>query len=85
MQEVIIYRNPAEAALWNMLLTDVGFAFSMSLIVFLISVFLVDRTIRRQLWRFRRRSAIWRVIHNGYVTIAFGLVNAGFCGYWLLG
>lgn len=85
MQEVIIYRSPAEAALWNMLLSDVGFAFIVSLIVFLVSVFLVDGTIRKRLWRFRRGSAIWWAINNGYISLAIGLAAACFCSWWLLG
>ena len=85
MQEVILYRSPAEAAIWDMLLSDVGFAFIVSLIVFIISVVLVDGTIRKQLWRFRRRAAIWRAIDNGYASLAFGLVAACFCSWLILG
>ena len=85
MQEVIIYRNPAEAALWSMLLSYVGFVFIMSLIVFLISGFLVDGTVRKQKLRFRRFPVIYRAIDNGYVSLAVGLAAACFCSYWLLG
>ena len=85
MQEVIIYRSPAEAAIWDMLLSDVGFAFIVSLIVFLVSVLLVDETVRKQRLRFRHIPVIFRAISNGYVSLAFGLAAASFCSWWLLG
>ena len=85
MQEIIIYRNPAEAAIWNMLLSDVGFALTLIvwLIVFLVSIVSLGEIIRKQRMRFRRFPVIYRTFDRGYVSIAFGLVVASFCSWFL--
>ena len=87
MQEIIIYRNPAEAAIWNMLLSDVGFALIVWLIVFLVSFVsfnkIINEIIRKQRMWFRRFPVIYRMFGHGYVSIAFGLVVASFCSWFL--
>ena len=83
MQEIIIYRNPAEAAIWNMLLSDVGFALIVWLIVFFVSIVSFNEIIRKHRMWFRRFPVIYRMFNHRYVIIAFGLVVASFCSWFL--
>lgn len=56
MQEIIIYRNPAEAAFWNMMTSGDAIVYLIAAVMFIVGVWLTniagECTVRG--WRFRR-------------------------------
>jgi len=78
MQEIIVYRNPAEAAFWNLASNGQFFPIIAGIVVGLI-VMLVLNHIATKFWP-RYSIAMERV---SFMTMAIGAVAAVAVGRWL--
>lgn len=76
MQQIIVYRNPAEAAFWDLLLNSPNmFPISMGVVVFFVVLLLSDHVIRGN--RFTRHMA------NSYASLVIGSVAGVFTTWYM--
>lgn len=76
-QEIIVYRNPAEATFWNTFSNHPEYfiAFFGALVVFLAIVTFIDKVmrpwLRRKLWSFNKINSLqlWVATIGGIVTL----------------
>lgn len=76
MQQIIVYRNPAEAAFWDLLLNSPNmFPIGVGIVVFFVVLLISDNVMRRN--RVMRRMA------NSYASLVIGAV-AGVIITWYM-
>lgn len=71
MQEVIVYRNPAEAAFWNMVMSGEFFVVIVATLVFFI-VFLCTNSVSCKVWGSYGKAAAVR----SYICMFLGMMAA---------
>lgn len=93
MQEIIVYRNPAEAALWNMMGGETGtyfFVIIAGAIVGLI-VMMFHRWLEKRVFKMRRfyvqniwQRFLWALWRWDYTSVTVGALVWVGVTYWLL-
>lgn len=76
MQEIIVYRNPAEAAFWHSMQSGAAFPVMMGCVAFFL-VFVVFHRLGERVLR-RQRRLTWNQVNERatYIAMAFGIVAA---------
>jgi len=81
VQEIIVYRNPGEKAMWDMLMSGEAFPIMMAVVVCVIVIASFDHVIGLRGRRMVDRLVGWR--NAGYVSLAAGFM-AAVATWWLL-
>ena len=84
IQEVIVYRNPIEAVTWNFLMSAAGFVFITGMVVFVISLIVIDGILRKNANLVRRFQLIHRMFTNGYASLYLGAIVTGIYVWWMI-
>lgn len=78
MQQVIVYRNPAEAAFWDLMTNSPNmFPISVGIVMFFVAMIVSDRILRGSKYRAVRQFG------NSYASLVIGTV-IGFLTTWYM-